>query len=162
MDARHLLPNSRPAHPPRVPLPDHVHRLVALDRSPRRLNITKPLRGVHASCDRSVIRLHDVVHVVDRSGAATALQDAFLLHAGNRRAVAACSVRVDDAGPRMRRIRQRLAEQAVGRRGIAPHPERTKSIVAPAESRAREREPQRPLTQTSVSSTRQDLLVGLR
>ena len=87
---------------------------------PRRLHITKPLRGVHASCDRSVIRLHDGVHVLDRSGAATALPDAFLFHAGNRRAVAACSVRVDDAGPRMRRIRQRLAEQAVGRRGIAP------------------------------------------
>ena len=86
----------------------------------RRLNITKPLRGVHASCDRSVIRLHDVVHVLDRSGAATALPDAFLFHAGNRRPVAACSVRVDDAGPRMRRIRQRLAEQAVGHRGSAP------------------------------------------
>ena len=166
MDALHLLPNSRPAHPPRVPLPDHVHRLVAWDRAPRRLNrlnITKPLRGVHASCDRSVIRLDDVVHVLDRSGAATALPDAFLLHAGNRRAVAACSVRVDDAGPRMRRIRQRLAEQAVGRRGIAPpRAHEVDSIVAPAESRAREREPQRPLTQTSVSSTRQDLLVGLR
>ena len=120
MDARHLLPNSQPPHPPRVPLPDHVHRLVALDRTPRRLHITKPLRGVHASCDRSVIRLHDGVHVVDRSGAATALPDAFLLQAGNRRAVAACSIRVDDAGPRMRRIRQRLAEQAVGRRGRAP------------------------------------------
>ena len=120
MDARHLLPNSRPAHPPRVPLPDHVHRRVAVDRAPRRLNITKPLRGVHASGDRSVIRLHDGVHVVDRSGAATALPDAFLLHAGNRRPVAAGSVRVDDAGPRMRRIRQRLAEQAVGHRGSAP------------------------------------------
>ena len=94
--------------------------LVALDRTPRRLHITKPLRGVHASCDRSVIRLHDGVHVVDRSGAATALPDAFLSHAGNRRPVAACAVRVDDAGPRMRRIRQRLAEQVVDRRGSAP------------------------------------------
>ncbi len=85
MDARHLLPNSQPPHPPRVPLPDHVHRLVALDRAPRRLHITNPLRGVHAAGDRSVIRLHDGVHVVDRSGAATALPDAFLVQAGNRR-----------------------------------------------------------------------------
>ena len=162
MDARPLVPNSQPAHPPRVPLPDHVHRLVALDRTPRRLHITKPLRGVHASCDRSVIRLHDGVHVVDRSGAATALPDAFLLHAGNRRAVAACAVRVDDAGPRMRRIRQRLADQAVGPPRPRATPSARRRIVAPAESRAREREPQRPLTQTSVSSTRQDLLVGLR
>ena len=37
MDARPLVPNSQPAHPPRVPLPDHVHRLVAVDRTPRRL-----------------------------------------------------------------------------------------------------------------------------
>ena len=43
-----------------------------------------------------------------------------------------------------------------------PHPERTKSIVRQRNRGAREREPQRPLTQTSVSSTRQDLLVGLR
>ena len=36
-----------------------------------------------------------------------------------RRAVEACLARVDDAGLRIRRIRQRLAEQAFGRRGIA-------------------------------------------
>ena len=120
MDELNLLPYIRTAHPPHLPLPDPVHSLVALDRSPRRLNITKPLRGFHASCDRSVILLHDVVHVLDRSVAATALQDSFLFHSGNRRAVEACSVRVDDAGPRMRRISQCLAEQACGRRGIAP------------------------------------------
>ena len=119
MDELNLLPNIRTAHPPRLPLPDHVHSLVALDRSPRRLKITEPLLGFHASFDRSVILLHDVVQVLDRSVAATALQDSFLFHSGNRRAVEACSVRVDDAGPRMRRIRQRRAEQACGRRGIA-------------------------------------------
>ena len=44
----------------------------------------------------------------------------------------------------MRRIRQRLAEQAFGRCGISE----PKSIVTPVESMA------------TVSSTRQDLLVG--
>ena len=153
MDARPLLPNSQPAHPPRVPLPDHVHRLVALDRTPRRLHITNPLRGVHASWDRSVIRLHDGVHVLDRSGAATALPDAFLLHAGNRRAVAACSVRVDDAGPRMRRIRQRLAEQAVGRRGSAPPRAHAVDRSASGIEGAGEGAPTAPDTNVGLSDT---------
>ena len=77
MDELNLLPNIRTAHPPRLPLPDHVHSLVALDRSPRRLKITKPLLGFHASFDRSVILLHDVVQVLDRPVAATASQDSF-------------------------------------------------------------------------------------
>ena len=84
MDELNLLPNIRTAHPPRLPLPDHVHSLVVLDRSPRRLKITEPLLGFHASFDRSVILLHDVVQVLDRSVAATALQDSFLFHSGNR------------------------------------------------------------------------------
>ena len=161
MDARHLMPNSQPPHPPRVPLPDHVHRRVAVDRAPRRLHITKPLRGVHAAGDRSVIRLDDGVHVVDRSGAATALPDAFLVQAGHRRPVAAGAVRVDDAGPRMRRIRQRLADQAVGRRGRAPprahDVDRRASGIEGAGAGA-----PTALTQTSASATRQDLWVGLR
>ena len=33
VDELHLLPNIRTAHPPRLPLPDHVHCLVSLDRS---------------------------------------------------------------------------------------------------------------------------------
>ena len=67
-----------------------------------------------------MILLHDVVHVLDRPVAATVSQDSFLFHSGNRRAVEACLVRVDDAGLRMRRISQRLAEQACSRPGIAP------------------------------------------
>ena len=66
-----------------------------------------------------MILLHDVVQVLDRPVAATASQDAFLFHSGNRRAVEAGPVRVDDTGFRMRRISERLAEQACGRSGIA-------------------------------------------
>ena len=36
VDELNLSPNIRTAHTPRLPLPDHVHGLVALDRSPRR------------------------------------------------------------------------------------------------------------------------------
>ena len=65
MDELNLLPNIRTAHPPRLPLPDHVHSLVALDRSPRRLkNHGTPAWLSRVVC--SVILLHDVVQVLDR------------------------------------------------------------------------------------------------
>ena len=80
VDELNLLPNIRTAHPLHLPLPDHVHGLVSLDRSPRREEFTKALLGLHASFDRSMILLQDVVQVLDRSVAATASQDSFLLH----------------------------------------------------------------------------------
>ena len=64
VDELNLSPHIRTAHPPRLPLPDHVHGLVALDHSPRRLKLTKPLLGFHASFDRSMILLQDVVQVL--------------------------------------------------------------------------------------------------
>ena len=80
VDELNLSPNIRTAHPPRLPLPDHVHGLVSLDRAPRRVKCTKALLGLHASFDRAMILLHDVVQVVDRSVAAPAPQDSFRLH----------------------------------------------------------------------------------
>ena len=80
VDALNLLPNIRTAHPPRLSLPNHVHCLVSLDCSPRRVEFTEALLGLHASFDRSMILLQDVVHVLDRPVAATASQDSFLLH----------------------------------------------------------------------------------
>ena len=44
-----------------------MHGFVVLDGSPRRLKLAKPLLGFHASFDRSMILLHDVVQVLDRS-----------------------------------------------------------------------------------------------
>ena len=43
VDELNLSPNVRTAHPPRLSLPDHVHGLVALDGSPRRLTLAQPL-----------------------------------------------------------------------------------------------------------------------
>ena len=80
VDELNLSPHIRTAHPPRLPLPDHVHGLVALDRSPRRLKLTKSLLGFHASFDRSMILLQDVVQVLDWPVAATASQESFLFH----------------------------------------------------------------------------------
>ena len=52
-DELNLLPNIRTVQAPRLPLPDHVHGLVSLDRSPRRVEFTKALLGRHASFDRA-------------------------------------------------------------------------------------------------------------
>ena len=75
VDELNLSPNIRTAHPPRLPLPDHVHGLVSSDRSPRRVEFTKALLRLHSSFDRSMILLQDVVQVLDRAVAATASQD---------------------------------------------------------------------------------------
>ena len=80
VDELNLSPHIRTAHPPRLPLLDHVHGLVALDRSPRRAECTKALLGLHASFDRSMILLQDVVQVLDRPVAATTSQESFLFH----------------------------------------------------------------------------------
>jgi hypothetical protein len=56
-----LLVNIITPDPPRLPLPDHVHGLVALNRSPGCMELAKALLGLHASFDRSMILLQDVV-----------------------------------------------------------------------------------------------------
>ena len=111
--------NSRTAHPPYLPLPDHGHRLISLNRSPSRVTFAKALLGLHSSFDRSMILLQDVVHVSNRPMSAAAAQGSFRFHGWNRRAVQACLIGVHAAGLRMRRISQGLAEQPSGRRGIA-------------------------------------------
>ena len=80
VDELNLLPNIRTAHPPRLTLPDHVNCLISLDRSPCRVKFTKALLGLHASFDRSMILLQDVVQVLDGPVTATVSQDSFLLH----------------------------------------------------------------------------------
>jgi hypothetical protein len=96
-----------------------VHCLKSLNRSPRREEFTKALLGLHSSFDRSMILLQDVVQVLDRPMSAAAAQGSFLFHSWNRRAVEACLIGVDNAGPRMGWIAESLAEQPFGRRGIA-------------------------------------------
>jgi hypothetical protein len=56
--------------PPHLSLADHVHRLDTLNRSRGRIEGAKSLTGSHPSFDRSVILLHDIVEVADRTGPA--------------------------------------------------------------------------------------------
>ena len=64
LDESDLTEDIRSAHPPNLSLPDHVHRLITLNRPPRRLEFSKFLLGVDAAFDRSVVLLENVVQVL--------------------------------------------------------------------------------------------------
>ena len=78
-----------------------------------------PRPPVRSPCDRSMILLQEVGQVSDRPMSAAAAPGSFRFHGWNRRAVQACLIGVNDAGLRMRRSRQGLADQPSGCRGIA-------------------------------------------
>ena len=63
VDELNLTPNISSAHPPNLPLPDHVHRLITLNRSLRRLEFPESLLGVHPAFDRAVALLGNVGQV---------------------------------------------------------------------------------------------------
>ena len=84
IDAAILLANSIAADPARLPLPYHVYRLVSRNRSACCPELAKVLLGLHASFDRSMILLQNVVQILDRSVAAAAAQGSFRFHCSNR------------------------------------------------------------------------------
>jgi hypothetical protein len=47
--------------PPHLAFPDHVQNFVALNRSPRSIERSKSLAGIHPPLDRSMILLHNIV-----------------------------------------------------------------------------------------------------
>src|SRR5215471_12878764 len=114
-----LLANISVADPPRLPLADHVQRLVSRNRSLSGAELAKALLGLDAAFDRAMILLQDVVQILNWSMAAAAAQGSFHFHSGNRRAVEAGLIGIDDAGLGMRWLAESLAEQAFGRCGIA-------------------------------------------
>jgi hypothetical protein len=73
-----LAPNVVPPQPPNLPLPDHVQRLIALNRSLGGVELSKALLDVDAAFDCSMVLLDDVVQVLDGSMSATGLKRTFL------------------------------------------------------------------------------------
>jgi hypothetical protein len=83
LDEADLTEDIIPAHPSNLPLPNHVHRLMALDRSPRRLELPKSQLGIDPTFDGSVVLLQNSVQVLHRSGPTTAAKHSFLLYIGD-------------------------------------------------------------------------------
>jgi len=84
VDELMLLANISPADPPRLPLADHVQRLVSRNRSLSCAEFAKALLGRHASLERPRILLQEVVQLLERSMAAAAAQGSFRFHCYNR------------------------------------------------------------------------------
>jgi len=116
--------------------PDHVYRLVSLDRPARPVKRSEPLAGINPSFDRSVVLLHDMVQVGTNTTAATTTEFAFLLQFRHDVGISGIAVHVYDPGARVTGRSQGLLEKrlaaAASRRAV-----NRKSIVAPAESMAR-------------------------
>src|SRR5215467_14548727 len=98
VDELMLFTNIIAADPPRLPLPDHMHRFVSLNRSPGRLELAKTLFGLHSSFDGSMLLLQDIVHLLDPSMSTPAPEASFLFHSRNRRPVKARLIGVDYPG----------------------------------------------------------------
>ena len=89
-----------------------------LNRSPRRLELSKSLLGIHSSFDGAVVLLDDVIQVLHRPVPATTAESPFLFNSRDCRGVNGCQIRVDDAGLRMRRIDQGLPKQPFSCLGV--------------------------------------------
>jgi hypothetical protein len=87
VDELNLTPNISSAHPPNLPLPQHVYRLITLNSSLRRPEFSELLLGVHSAFVRAVILLEDIVQVLHGSVPTTAAKNSLLLNVGDGRAV---------------------------------------------------------------------------
>ena len=76
-------------HPSNLPLPDHVDRFVALNRS-RSLEFSEAVLGIHSTSDGSMILFENVVEVLYRSVSTAVAQRLFLLAVRDRGAVNRC------------------------------------------------------------------------
>jgi hypothetical protein len=115
VDELNLTPNIRSAHPPNLPLPQHVHRLITVNRSPRRLEFSEPLLGVHPAFDRSVVLFENVVQVLYGPVPATAAKSPFLLYLGMAEQL---EVVLNDGEPAEHGIRE--AHELLARLGVQP------------------------------------------
>ena len=71
-DEPDLTPNVVSLQPPNLPLPHHVYRLIALNRSPGGVEFAEALLGVDAAFDCAMILFEDVIQVLNRSMATPA------------------------------------------------------------------------------------------
>jgi hypothetical protein len=117
-DEPDLTPNIIAAQPPNLPLPHHVHRLIALNGSPGRMKFPETLLGVDPAFDRAMVLLKDVVQVLDWAMPTWPAKRPFLLNSGDGWGIDGRQIGIDDARLRMGSAAQSLAKQALGSIGI--------------------------------------------
>jgi hypothetical protein len=69
-DKADLTPNVVSPHPPNLLLPNHVHRLIALNGSPGGIEFSKTLLGMNSAFDWPMILFNDVIQILNGSMAA--------------------------------------------------------------------------------------------
>ena len=92
---------------------------ITLKRSACRVELAKPLLGVHAALNRSVVLFPDVVQVLHRSVPTTAAQGPFLLKVRDGGAIDRRLIGIDHTRLRMRGNTQGLAKEPFGSLGVA-------------------------------------------
>src|ERR1022692_383566 len=97
-------------HPSNLSLPDHVNRFVTLNRSPRRLEFSEALLGLHSTFNGSMVLFQNVVQVLHGSVSTALAQRSFLLTVEDRGAVDRRQIRVDHSMLGMGSISERLAK----------------------------------------------------
>jgi hypothetical protein len=81
-DEPNLRSNIIATHPSNLAFPNHVHRLIALKRSPGCMEFLEALLGVDPAFDRTMILLQDAIQVLDRAMATAPTKNPFFLMAG--------------------------------------------------------------------------------
>lgn len=87
LDESDLTEDIAPAHPSDLPFTDHIHRLIALDGSPGRVELPKSLLGLNPSFDGSVVFLQNIIQVLHGPVPTTGAKRPFLLYIGDGRTV---------------------------------------------------------------------------
>ena len=104
-------------HPPHLALPNVVHHLVALLRSPLRSELPKVLLGTDLFLDGAVILLQNVIQILNWPRTATWSQDTFLLGFRNCVRITLGFVGVDHPRFGVRRVWKGFGKQRLGRIG---------------------------------------------
>jgi hypothetical protein len=104
--------------PSHLALPDHMHNLVTLYRSPSSIERPKSLAGIYPPFDRSMILFHNIIQVRTGSTATPAPQLSLLLQFRDHLWIRGVAIYCDDSGPLMIRSVQCLLKESLGRGGI--------------------------------------------
>jgi hypothetical protein len=108
-----------PAHiafrqPSHLAFPDHMQNLVPLNRSPRAIEGSKALTGIHPALDRSMVLLYDIVQVRAGSTATSAPKSPFLLQLRDHFPIRRITIHGDDSRPGMTGSLQGFLKESFG------------------------------------------------